>query len=144
MNCFNGDCLFCKLSKDKQNMVLENEHVFVLLDRFPLSDEHFLIIPKTHVAFMHELENVYLEEIIKMIKYLVKRLKITKYNIVNNNQFYQIIFHVHFHLVAANESGNFRNPEPLKLTDDEYDSMVSKYQKKLFTSLEENYFFPHD
>src|SRR5580704_441410 len=48
-----GECLFCRISsesKDKDNYVLlRAERNYVLLNRFPYTSGHLMIVPYTHV-----------------------------------------------------------------------------------------------
>lgn len=45
-------CLFCDLVK---HCVLENEHCYMLFDKFPKAPGHALIIPKRHIETVFEM-----------------------------------------------------------------------------------------
>ena len=57
-------CLFCEIITDKETLakegkiyvVGENERVFAILDKFPASDGHTLLITKKHFANISEVE----------------------------------------------------------------------------------------
>ena len=58
------DCLFCKIVKEKERLVAngeiylvgENEGVVAILDAFPVSDGHTLLITKKHFANIAEVD----------------------------------------------------------------------------------------
>lgn len=41
------DCPFCSIKENKE-FLFENDFAFAILDHFPVSDGHTLIIPKRH------------------------------------------------------------------------------------------------
>ena len=127
-------CLFCTLSKVEESKVYENEKVFVIVDRYPYSDRHLLIISKEHQDLLHKLDDDMLASMVTTAKFLAQTLKMEKYNLVQNNINGQIIMHVHMHLIEANESGRLCTSSPnktLKLSDDEYSTLVSKIKSLL-------------
>ena len=126
-----NNCLFCFLKENKDNIIYENDHVYVILDRFPLSTCHLLIISKEHHVLMHECSEDILCEIIKTAKTIANKLKMEKYNICNNNVHNQIVKHVHFHLTEANESGNCDSTTRMKLSDEEYSMMAKVIRDKI-------------
>ena len=46
----NEDCFFCKVQHDNSQVLYENELLFLVLDGFPVSPGHGLLVPKRHVA----------------------------------------------------------------------------------------------
>lgn len=129
----NSDCLFCKL-KDSANAVYQDSDLYVLVDRHPLSNRHILIIPKKHGAVLHECDDSTLEKIIVLAKKIVKKFKLEKYNLLQNNINGQIIPHFHLHLIGCNETGGLKlhsDSKELKLSDEEYDKIVDEVRKML-------------
>lgn len=128
-----SSCLFCKLSNVTENIVYESKDLFVIVDRFPFSNRHLLIIPKTHRSVLHECEDGIIQEMILVAKKLAVKLNMQKYNILQNNVNQQLIPHVHLHLIECNNSGglNLKDHQTLKLTDDEYVSIVKDVKKML-------------
>lgn len=53
-------CLFCRLlaeAEDRKNLILKRtEHSYVILNRYPYSSCHLLVLPAAHVADLSELE----------------------------------------------------------------------------------------
>lgn len=121
-------CLFCTLSKNKANIIYENESIYVIMDRFPVSDRHFLIIPKIHSSLLHENDDASLTEMILTAKKLALLFKMKKYNLLQNNINEQIINHTHLHLIECNETGRFKSAmnSKIELNDTEYSEECKK------------------
>lgn len=105
------NCIFCRIIKgDLPAQVLyQNELFVVLLDVAPLAEGHMLVIPKAHAPQLEDLDDVYLQEALVLVKKIVQRLgTITKYNVLQNNGHIQSVHHVHFHIIPFHE----KEPEP--------------------------------
>jgi len=67
-----GDCLFCRIlseSNDKDNYVLlRAEQNFVLLNRFPYTSGHLMIVPNAHVASLETAEPAALAEMMVLAR----------------------------------------------------------------------------
>lgn len=50
------DCLFCKIVTGEipSNKIYEDDRVIVILDIFPVSEGHALVIPKTHSVHLED------------------------------------------------------------------------------------------
>lgn len=98
-------CLFCQLYQKHQEIVYENKHVFVILDHYPVTDGHCLIITKRHVKTYFETntdEVVAIDEAIRYMKqWLDQKKKPDGYNIgINNHESAgQTVMHFHVHLI---------------------------------------------
>jgi len=117
------NCLFCKLKNVPSNIVYQDSQIYVLVDRFPLSNRHLLLIPKTHCAVLHDCEDSVLEQLLVMAKKIALKLKLDKYNLLQNNVNGQVIHHLHLHLIGYNETGGFHlesSNKELKFSDEEY------------------------
>lgn len=66
-------------------------------------------------------------------KTLALKLKMKKYNILQNNVNQQLVPHVHLHLIECNDSGALRlgDHNTLKLNDEEYTSIVRDVKRIL-------------
>ncbi len=53
------DCLFCKILKGDipSQEVYSDEHCYAFRDIDPKAPEHILVIPRTHVASIHEIDD---------------------------------------------------------------------------------------
>ncbi|MEA3229282.1 MAG: HIT family protein [archaeon] len=49
------ECRFCRIYKDKEGIIYENECFFAQFDCFPVSPGHAEVIPKRHVASLFDL-----------------------------------------------------------------------------------------
>ena len=107
-----SDCLFCKIIAGDipSDKVYEDEHVYAFRDISPVAPLHALIIPKTHISMINDLED---DDAITMGRLFVAAKKITKelgvseggYRTVMNcgEDAGQTVFHVHMHLLAGRE-----------------------------------------
>ncbi|HPM85719.1 MAG: HIT family protein [Candidatus ainarchaeum sp.] len=132
MTYLDKECLFCKFVRKEIpcKIVFENSKVMAFLDINPAGklSGHTLIIPKKHFAQLEEIEDSYLEEIIKTAKRLSKAIRKTSgaegINLIQNNGKVagQVIMHAHFHLIPRKHADgirlneNRRNIKPLELT----------------------------
>ncbi len=109
----NANCIFCDISHNR--IIGENDLCFAILDSFPVSEGHTLIIPKRHVADYFDLCS---EEVMSMYA-LMKDLKLKLdadlspdgYNVgININESAgQTRYHVHMHLIPRYK-GDVENP----------------------------------
>lgn len=108
-------CLFCEIQKESSRFLFENELFFALLDQFPVSLGHALIIPKRHTPHYFELTK---EEVLASYEAIQSVKKILDetyhpdgYNIGMNAgaSAGQTIFHLHIHLIPRYE-GDVENP----------------------------------
>lgn len=99
------ECLFCKIINKEipSYKVYESDYVYAFLDITPKSFGHTLVIPKTHVKDIFEVNTDFnfLEEIKIVANLLKDKLECEGMNInVNNGAIAgQEVFHLHFHLV---------------------------------------------
>ena len=96
-------CPFCQIEKNR--MVIENEHAFVIYDGYPISPGHSLIIPKRHIASFFEAkqeEQVSLLELLNQMQLnLIEEFKPDGFNIGINvgEAAGQTVMHLHIHLI---------------------------------------------
>lgn len=127
------DCLFCKLANENDKIVYETENIYVILDRFPYSNRHLLLVFKEHHKMLHEYSDALLKELIVLAKTLVKKLEMQKYNLVQNNVNQQLVPHAHLHLIECNATGFFQfgDSPKLSLSDDEYSEAVKMLKAEM-------------
>lgn len=96
-------CVFCKIPK--KNYLFENEHFFVIADKYPVAKGHHLVILKQHKKDYFELddsESAALTRICQEVKQcLDERYHPTGYNLAMNcgKSAGQSIFHFHLHII---------------------------------------------
>lgn len=99
------DCLFCGISENVIDAytLYEDELVKVILDAYPDSPGHTLIIPKKHFTDLSDIDNEYLTHIVivsKKIKGLLEsKLNPNSIIVIQNNGEAQQIKHYHMHLI---------------------------------------------
>lgn len=106
------DCLFCKIAAKEipADIVLEDEHFVAFRDIHPKAPVHVLIIPRQHAPDLAKVEGDGLSGLPAFVGRLAALLGIeeTGYRIIANTgrDAGQIIFHVHFHLLAGRDLGD--------------------------------------
>ena len=111
----NNPCLFC--NSKKSGVVFENELAYASYDTYPVSESHFLIIPKRHAVDYFHLTNdelIACNDLIKIVQKEVvfKDNKVKAFNIGANvgKIAGQSIMHCHIHLIPRRE-GDVDNPQ---------------------------------
>jgi len=131
-----NECPFCNLNKDR--VIFENVHSYALLDIFPVTKGHTLIIPKRHILKLEDLNN---EEILDIFE-TFKKVKNGIEKFFNAMGFNfglnlgeisgQSIEHIHFHLIPRYR-GDKKFPDggirkvAMELTDFNLKDLKSKW-----------------
>lgn len=102
------NCLFCKIINRKipSDIVFEDEQVLAFNDISPQAPAHILIIPKTHISTLDEIDDsnsAMIGELIHTASKIAKGLKLEGYRLVLNcNEIAgQSVFHIHCHLLGG-------------------------------------------
>ena len=73
------ECFFCrnlKEKKSKKNLVLvQGESVFVVMNKYPYTNGHLMIVPKRHTVDLEQLDNNELKELFDLLKTSIRVLK---------------------------------------------------------------------
>jgi len=100
------DCIFCKIiNKEIPSFILrEDDDFLVILDRFPASVGHTLIISKTHSEDIFSIDRGILKKAMPLALDVANKLRVLNFdglNIVQNNRKAagQTVFHFHMHLI---------------------------------------------
>jgi histidine triad (HIT) family protein len=111
------DCLFCQIIAGEVNSykVYEDEFSLAILDIFPISPGHVLVLPKKHCRTLAEMDeteaaNVF-RAVVKINKVLVDLTPNNDgFNILQNNGkgAGQEIEHVHFHIIPRFKDDHVR------------------------------------
>ena len=108
------NCIFCSLER---KVILKNELSLAFYDKFPITKNHVLIIPKRHCNNYFELSQPELNAIHRLVHELKSQLmnhdpSITGFNIGFNSgkDAGQTIFHCHMHLIPRRK-GDVQNPK---------------------------------
>lgn len=108
---FNKDCVFCAASKE--NILIENDYAFAILDKYPITEGHTLIMPKRHFASYFDSVQVEHEAIYELLRIREKQLLendslIKGFDIgVNVGEIAgQKVFHCHIHMIPRRIKDN--------------------------------------
>ncbi len=99
------ECLFCKIIDNEMSSytLYEDEIVKVILDAYPDTDGHTLIIPKKHFDTYQDLDYETLNHIFEVSKkikdLLMKKLNANAITLLVNYGDSQIVKHFHLHLL---------------------------------------------
>ncbi len=105
------DCLFCKIIEGTipSKKAYEDEKIFAFYDIAPQAPVHILVIPKTHIGSMDEVNEDNAEvvaHIFTKIPEIAKEAGITNgYRVVSNcgDDACQTVKHLHFHILGGNQ-----------------------------------------
>ncbi len=105
-----SDCLFCKIIAGEipSNKVYEDDQCLAFYDIDPQAPTHFLVIPKTHIGSVAEVNGdnaATVAHIFEVIAQQTKRLGLDSYRVVSNigDQAGQTVPHLHFHVLAGRD-----------------------------------------
>ncbi|MBI5462314.1 MAG: histidine triad nucleotide-binding protein [Gammaproteobacteria bacterium] len=105
-----SDCLFCKMAAGeiKPDIVYEDADVFAFRDINPQAPTHVLVVPKTHIATLNDLQPEQAALIGKL--YLAARQIAEQDGIAErgyrtvmncNREAGQTVFHIHLHVLGG-------------------------------------------
>lgn len=102
-----NECLFCGIISNRipAKIIFEDDICIGILDIFPISKGHTLIIPKNHYFNIEDIPDDVLSHLFVIVKKLGKKIRnqlnIDGYNILQNNfpAAGQVINHFHIHII---------------------------------------------
>ena len=104
------DCLFCKIAAGEipSDKVYEDELCYAFHDIAPQAPTHFLVIPKSHLASVSEIDgsnSALVAHIFEVIAKLAAEKGIESYRVVSNigEQAGQSVPHLHFHVLSGRD-----------------------------------------
>lgn len=105
-----SDCLFCKIISGEipSSKVYEDDVCLAFNDIDPQAPVHFLVIPKTHIGSVAEVNgdnSAIVAHIFEVIAKITKEKGIESYRVVSNigEQAGQSVPHLHFHVLAGRD-----------------------------------------
>jgi histidine triad (HIT) family protein len=113
-----SDCIFCKILAGElpSQFIAENERAFAFADINPATRGHALVIPRTHVADIHEISPEDLTACALLAKDLagraIERLGADGVNVLHSagSAAWQVVFHFHIHVIARYVGDPLRLP----------------------------------
>ena len=112
--------------------VAEGENNFAFLDINPLAKGHTLVVPKTEVDYIFDLDDAALQKMIVFAKRVAARIKaVTGCKKVAVVVLGLEVPHAHIHLIPINSEDDvdFRKPK-LKLASEEFEKIAQSLQMK--------------
>jgi len=107
-------CPFCDLHSDR--VVLENETTVAVMDGFPVTEGHSLVIPRRHAETVFDLSEDELVDCFRLVFRLREEMlrddpEITGFNVGINagEDAGQTVFHCHIHVIPR-RSGDVERP----------------------------------
>lgn len=101
-------CVFCKIVKGEipSDRLYEDDELIAFKDIQPKAPLHALVIPKTHIATLNDLEESQAALAGRMLlaaKYVAAEHGYTGYRCVinTNKDGGQVVFHIHLHVLAG-------------------------------------------
>lgn len=104
------DCIFCKIVSGDipAEIVYQNDHVVAFRDLDPQAPTHILVIPRTHIATLDDLEGKDAETVGQMVLAAAEIARQEGFSkdgyrtVLNcNNDGGQTVFHIHLHLLGG-------------------------------------------
>jgi ATP adenylyltransferase len=72
-------CVFCRKLKEKKGeehlILYQGETIFVVMNKYPYTNGHLMVVPKRHCLNLEELDNNELKELFDLLKASVRVLK---------------------------------------------------------------------
>ena len=109
-----ADCVFCEIPKDR--VIAENELAYAILDAFPVTEHHTLIIPKRHISdyfSLYQPERNAMQSLLEQRRGEILKIdpSVAGFNVGNNigELAGQTVMHCHTHLIPRRE-GDVSNP----------------------------------
>lgn len=99
------NCLFCKIAKKEVDALIlyEDDDIMVILDAYPDTDGHTLVIPKKHYEDIYSIDDEVLMRILqvgkKYAKSLMSKIDKSALTFLINYGDSQAIKHLHLHLL---------------------------------------------
>lgn len=135
-------CIFCDILERKlpAHVVLDDDVVLAFLDRTPLFHGHVLVIPRTHVVTLPELEpslvGPFFQRVQRLAAALPKALGAQGTFVANNNVVSQSVAHLHVHVVPRTKGDGLKGffwPRKKYASDDEMAETAAKIRDGLAT-----------
>ena len=109
-----NDCIFFKIIKGeiKSDILFETENFVIINDISHMAKKHYLIIPKTHFAYLNQVDKQkaeILSEIMLKMKDIEKALGLEEgYRFVINQREIagQTVNHLHIHILGGEKLGD--------------------------------------
>ena len=108
MSITSKQCVFCEIAKHAldSSIVYEDDDFLIVMDLYPLSDGHLLVIPKQHQQYLHDLTETEQARIFELGNAALLALRASGYGLGGCNLLLndgkdanQTVPHVHLHVI---------------------------------------------
>ncbi|MFH1248840.1 MAG: HIT family protein [archaeon] len=121
------NCLFCRIIRKEipAYIVYEDNKIIAFLDINPVNPGHTLVVPKTHIDNLGEMDNdsvnIVFNEARDIANIIMKAMNAPGFNLMVNNKKAagQLIDHVHVHIIPRFEGDGYEHWHGKKLDDGE-------------------------
>lgn len=119
-----SDCIFCKIVAGESPCykIYEDEKFFAFLDILPAAEAQTLVIPKQHVEWVWDCQN--LGEYFEVVGKIARHFREVSGDIVRSNIDGWQVPHAHIHLKV----GKVSNSNPTKGDPAKLEAMAQKYR----------------
>lgn len=127
------NCVFCNIIKGEipSKTVYEDEKIQVIMNINPNSNGHLLVIPKSHIVNINDMNGELIQHCLQIIKeklypLLKEKLNCEGLTMVQNNELGQEIKHYHIHLIPRYQNDNIDltyNKQILNNLDDVFEKL---------------------
>ena len=128
-----NNCVFCNIIKGEipSKTVYEDEKIQVIMNINPNSNGHLLVIPKSHIVNINDMNGELIQHCLQIIKeklypLLKEKLNCEGLTMVQNNELGQEIKHYHIHLIPRYQNDNIDltyNKQLLNSLDDVFEKL---------------------
>lgn len=105
-------CVFCEIINGNipSTKVYEDDMVLAFKDLNPVAPVHVLVVPKTHIENVNDINeenSIYVQKVFEAMPKIAKECGISSYRVINNcgADAGQTVMHLHFHLVGGVQLG---------------------------------------
>ncbi|MCE1164600.1 MAG: HIT domain-containing protein [Bacteroidetes bacterium] len=131
------DCIFCSIiaKEIESSFVYEDDLVIGIMDLFPATEGHVLVIPKVHSELITGLDDVYVERMFKAGKYISAAMRKSRFTLdavsfvlSDGKSAGQEIPHAHLHLIPrySGDGIGFRFGSKHKFTREHLDKTAKE------------------
>ena len=109
-------CIFCSIAakEAEASLVFEDDSFLILMDAYPLTEGHVLVIPKRHVQRLHELNAVEQQQLFDLAHQVIEAQKKCGWGTDGTNLLLndgkaanQTVPHLHLHLIPRKKNDLF-------------------------------------
>jgi histidine triad (HIT) family protein len=136
------DCIFCSIIEKKieSTFVYEDEFVIGIMDLFPATEGHVLVIPKVHSELITNIDDTYVEKMFSAAKHInigmrktTLRLEAVSFVLSDGKSAGQEIPHAHLHIIQRYQGDGigFRFGNKFRLSRTELEKIAAEIKNNL-------------